>query len=299
MLTAILIAAKPASLSPPLDVEEIAPGIFVHQGAHEEATVANLGGYANIGFIVGERAVAVIDSGGSAAQGARLRTAISSVTALPVKYVILTHVHPDHMLGSAAFSADQPVFVGHQSLPRAMAARGRFYLEGLRRIIGETADGTRLIPPSLLVRGGLELDLGRRRLRLTAHRAGHTDNDLTVYDVASRTLWASDLLFVDRIPIIDGSLIGWLSVMEELAKVPAARAVPGHGPVSVTWPGALAAQRRYLTVLRDEIRALISEGGTMETAVAQIGSSEREAWLLYNAYHARNVVTAFAELEWE
>ena len=299
----LMVAALPATSAEqgvePLPVEQVAPGIYVHRGAHEEASPANLGGYANVGFIVGGEAVAVIDSGGSAAQGARLRAAVRRMTDLPIRYVILSHVHPDHMLGSAAFAADKPAFVGHHKLARAMAARGAFYMEALTRAIGATAAGTEVVPPTIAVHDELDLDIGGRRLHLVAHATAHTDNDLSVYDPETGTLWLSDLLFVDRVPVVDGSLTGWLSVIAGLRKHTARRAVPGHGPPAVDWPAALAVQETYLKTLRDEIRAIIARNGTMEQAVATVGASERDKWLLFDDYHPRNVVTGFAELEWE
>lgn len=283
----------------PLPVQEVAPGIYVHQGEHAEATPQNEGGIANIGFIVGQEAVAVIDTGGSAAEGRRLRAAIRAVTALPIRYVINTHMHPDHVLGDAAFVEDAPAFVGHAKLPAALAARGMLYLQNQARELGAVAVGTRAILPTLTVDSRMEIDLGGRVLRLVAHRTAHTDNDLSVYDVQTSTLWLADLLFIDRIPAIDGSLNGWLEVIAELRRMPAARVIPGHGPVVADWPAALDGEERYLRTLRDEIRALQRRGGTMEEAVATVGRSERGKWLLFDEYNPRNVVTAFAELEWE
>jgi glyoxylase-like metal-dependent hydrolase (beta-lactamase superfamily II) len=136
-------------------------------------------------------------------------------------------------------------------------------------------------------------------LQLQAHRTAHTDNDLSVFDMATNTLLASDLLFIDRIPVIDGSLNGWLAVLDDLRRLRADRVVPGHGPASAPWPAALDAEERYLRTLQTDIRALIADGATMEQAVETAGRDEKTAWLLFDEYHARNVVTAFAELEWE
>ncbi|MFX9862929.1 MBL fold metallo-hydrolase, partial [Acinetobacter baumannii] len=85
----------------------------------------------------------------------------------------------------------------------------------------------------------VRIDLGDRIIVLTAHPTAHTNNDLTVFDRQSGTLFAGDLLFVDHLPAVDGSAVGWLRVIDALERIPAVRAVPGHGPPSVGWPGAL------------------------------------------------------------
>ena len=274
-------------------------GVFVHRGAHELAGPENLGAIANVGFVVGNDAVAVIDSGGSARGGARLRAAIRARTSLPIRYVIASHVHPDHLLGHAAFLPDRPTFVGHARLPAALAMRGPYYLDNLADELGPLAEGTELVEPTLTVAEQSSIDLGGRTLRFVAHRTAHTDNDLSVFDEATATLWLSDLLFLERVPVIDGSLLGWLGVLEEVRAWPAARVVPGHGSVSATWPAAARTQVRYLERLRDEIRALIARGGTIEQAVETVDDGERGSWRLFDFYHARNVTAAFAELEWE
>src|SRR5438270_8057107 len=119
----------------PLAVTEIASGIFVHNGVHEEASAANEDAIANIGFIIGDEAVAVLDPGGSFAEGSALRTAIRAHTDRPIRYVILTHVHPDHIFGAAAFRDDRPDFVGHAKLPGAVTQRGGYYLRRLYEIL--------------------------------------------------------------------------------------------------------------------------------------------------------------------
>src|SRR6516225_5675703 len=74
-----------------LPVTEIASGIFVHNGVHEEASEANEDAIANIGFIIGDDAVAVVDPGGSFEEGSALRAAIRARTGEAIRYVILTH----------------------------------------------------------------------------------------------------------------------------------------------------------------------------------------------------------------
>jgi len=285
--------------TPALLVTEIAPGIFVHNGVHEEASAANDDAIANIGFIIGAAAVAVVDPGGSFEEGSALRAAIRARTDRPIRYVILTHVHPDHIFGAAAFREDHPDFVGHAKLPGALAQRGDYYLRRLQGALGDDAAGTEIVLPTVLVSDGLELDLGSRRLILRAHGPAHTDNDLTVFDQNTRTFWLADLLFVERVPVIDGSLIGWLDRLDELSAMPADRAVPGHGPVSVPWPAAAEPERRYLAAVAHDTRAAIKAGIGIANAYREVANSERGNWLLFDEYHPRNVTASYKELEWE
>jgi quinoprotein relay system zinc metallohydrolase 2 len=213
--------------------------------------------------------------------------------------VINTHIHPDHIYGNQAFKAANVKFVGHHKLARAMATRGSFYLDRADEQLGIKLTAADLIHPDIAVKDSLKLDLGGRVLTLTAHPTAHTDNDLSVYDEKTNTMWLSDLLFTEHIPTLDGSLKGWLSEIAKLEKRHFRYVIPGHGDLVTDWPQSIQPQKHYLTLLLTEIRAAIKQGKYLEEAVKTIGYSEKNNWALFDEYHKKNVTTAFAELEWE
>lgn len=285
--------------APILLVNQAAPGIYVHWGVQEFSDAKNHGAIANIGFIVGQRCVAVVDTGGNPGQGRALKNAIENTTSKPICYVINTHVHPDHIYGNSAFKNTGAKFVGHEKLARAMSVRGHYYIQKAPELLGITLTDKDIIPPDITVSGELDLDLGGRILKLTAHPAAHTDNDLSVYDPQTDTLWLSDLLFIEHLPSVDGSLKGWLAELEKLARKSYKIVIPGHGSLVNDWPKSLLPEKEYLSALLVEVRAAIKKGVFLEDAVATIGLSFKGKWQLFDEFHRKNVTKAYAELEWE
>jgi quinoprotein relay system zinc metallohydrolase 2 len=303
---ALALAASPllgyvqAEAEEGVEVSEVAPGVFVHQGRYEVQSPENRGDMANACFVVGTDSVAVIDTLGSAIAGREIRTAIRAVTNKPIRYVINTHMHPDHVFGNAAFKQDNPAYVGHYKLARGLATRADRYLAINKTMLGDEAfEGIEIILPTVAVENTTALDLGGRTLVLETQRTAHTDNDLTITDTATDTLFLGDLLFSVHVPTLDGSIVGWLTLLDQLASKKAARVIPGHGPHAMELPGAIQPEQRYLAAIAGDVRRLIAEGKTLEDATKTAGFSERDAWKLFDHYHFRNVTAAFAELEWE
>lgn len=281
-------------------VSEVAPGVFVHQGRYEVQTPDNRGNVSNASFVVGSGAVAVIDTSGSAVMGEELRQAIRAVTRKPIKYVINTHMHPDHVFGNGAFKAENPTYVGHYKLARALGTRAESYVTASKLMMGERVfEGSEIILPKMGIKEATTLDLGDRTLFLEPQPTAHTDNDLIITDSKTDTLFLGDLLFSVHIPTLDGSIRGWIALLDQLGQRRPARVIPGHGPKTMQLPEALDPEQHYLAVVAADVRRLIAEGRTLSDATRTAGFSEADGWKLFNQYHVRNVTAAFGELEWE
>lgn len=277
-------------------IEEILPGVFVHLGAHELMSTGYSGDIANSGFIVGNKSVAVIDPGGSDLIGRQLFKAIRTVTELPVQHVVLTHFHPDHVMGATAFSQVNNV-VAHQNYARAIVQRGEFYAERFSSLLGES-DGTVFTAPTILVEGEHIIDLGDRAILITAHPTGHTDNDLTVIDIQTNTLWASDQVFERRIPSLDGNLSGWLQILDKLGRRNFDMVIPGHGAPG-DWATVVIPQLNYLRELKNNVKKYIDEGLSLTDVIKQSEGSNDNQWVLFDEQHPTNLTKAYTELEWD
>lgn len=281
------------------EMTKIADGVYVHMGKHLDFEDHYDGDIANIGFVVGSDSVAIIDTGGSYRIGLLLREAVREVTNLPIRYVINTHIHPDHIFGNAAFLQDNPEIIGHIRLPKTLEVNQEAMLKALKKELGDASEGSQVILPTKTVSDTLDINLGGRVLSLKAWPKAHTNTDLTVMDDKSQTLWMGDLLFIDRTPSIDGDIKGWITAINDLKKLDAKIAIPGHGQPSSDKNAKLNRELNYLNVLLTEVREAIRNGVDLMQAIEMVGQSEQDNWLLFDIVNPRNINFIYPQLEWE
>ena len=280
-------------------LSKLTDGVYVHYGQHAGLDHDAREDSANLGVVVGQRCIAVIDTGGSVKTGAAFRKVIEAQFMLPVCFVINTHVHFDHVLGNAAFQQPGVTFTGHQALAEEMAGNRDFFAESFAAELGGPGQQALVIGPERMIEAETELDLGGRRLRLRAHEPAHSSTDLTVEDLKTRVLFAGDLLFRERLPVLDGSLIAWLEWMESTMAKPFSIVIPGHGPADSDWPEGAYPQYQYLSALLTETRQAIADGLFLDDAGTVVAKSELSGWQLTERAHRVNVSRAYRALEWE
>jgi len=293
----------------PLNVKKIADGVYVHYGKHENIYEgSNIGDIANLGFIIGDESIAVIDTGGSHQVGEALKLAIKKISKKPIKYVINTHVHQDHIFGNTAFISDETIIYGHFNLKKALQERGSQYIRQVSEA-GDKVKGTRIIFPHRIIAetspdqvkklsNEITIDLGNRKLLLTSHPTAHTYSDATVFDLKTKTFFVGDLVSDERAPTMDGLVKNWIKVLNEIEKVDFKIMVPGHGKIQKD-NTALKKTRTYLQVLYDDVIDALKKDMPAEKVIKIAAQTEKGKWILFDRVNPGNVVRTFMRYEWE
>ncbi|MFN0316985.1 MAG: MBL fold metallo-hydrolase [Burkholderiales bacterium] len=295
-IAALLCLALPG-LALALEPVRVAPDVYAFPGDNSE--ISPSGHAANSGFIVGPRAVVVIDTGGSYAHGKAMLAAIATVTPKPVSLVIITHAVQDFVFGAAAFSELGIPLLAHRKTDELMSARCEHCLANLRKALGEAPLlGTRLVLPSELVEGSTRIDAGGRPIELLHFGWASTPGDLAVYEPRSGVLFAGGIVMGARIPELrDGEFNGWLAALAALAELNPSKVIPAYGPVLRAQDMSNTAA--YLRDLDAKVKALYTAGrGLMET-MDEAGIQRYASWSQYPDLHRRNVLRRYLQLEVE
>ena len=296
----LLLISFFATKSFSFNLEEVADKIYVHFGFQEDANKINKGDISNIGFIVGDKSILVIDTGGTPRIGEALFKKINDISGLPISYVVITHSHPDHYFGTNVFINESVDIIGHSKLQRSLDANFEFY-KNLQLVNTRDQSVKEFknfkITKIVNVDKNLTIDLGNRVIEIKAWPSGHTDNDLSIFDKKTRTLWTENI-FIRRTPSIRASVKGWKKNLEETSKMDINLIIPGHGPVKKK-NEALKPMLSYFNRLIDNTRKFHKNNLSLSKAIEKFPPENMESWLLYNIYHPSNITKVYTELEWE
>lgn len=188
----------------------------------------------NAGIVVGDDAVAVIDTGTTEDDARALLGAVASVTELPVRYVINTHHHGDHTFGNWWFLP--AVILGHtRCRVRLVGNEGASHRDTLASHLPMAREQIRavpLTPPSVTFDGHLDLHLGDNSMRLAYLGRAHTDNDIAIGIDGAGVAFAGDLIEESGPPVVsDGYPAEWGPTLRKLGAAMVDHFVPGHGNV--------------------------------------------------------------------
>lgn len=297
ILLALLMAAAAAAQSPAaktyFNLQEVSPGVFAALGA------PGSGAGSNAGFVVGDRAVAVIDSFQSVDAARALLAAIQARTTLPIRYLINTHYHIDHVTGNRVFAEAGAVVMAQRNV------RGWIHTENLKFYGPHPSPQAEqsvanLYAPDLGYIAGVDLDLGGKQLEVRVF-PGHTGGDSAVRVVGTGVVFTGDLFWQHSLPnLIDASVAELLQTLPRLQAWPSEGTgifVPGHGGIGNA--SDIEAFRGYLSKLHQQVQSARDRqltGDAMTTAVEAALAPDYSTWGAYSYFIKRNIADMNAEL---
>ncbi len=272
-------------------------------GPYEGPNRQNKGFRMNLGFVVGRDAVAVIDTGYTAAMAEEMITAIRRITPLPIRYAINTNSQPHRFMGNDVFRKNGAQAIASREAIERIRKEGGDFVQAIATAL-ELGSGPSLPAPQERVVDGLlgeRIDLGGGVAIEIAHVGRtHTGGSLVVRVLPDRTVFAGDVLYAGRLPAIlaDSSVTGWIAGFERLRGIDASVFVPGHGP-----PGTLATFEQptlaYLKGLKSHMDAAFKTGIGPSDAVRKFDVTPWRHLANFSELSDRNGSLAYLESERE
>jgi glyoxylase-like metal-dependent hydrolase (beta-lactamase superfamily II) len=281
---------------------------WLFMGSIEQLSAQNRGFNGNAGFIVTPEGVLVIDVLGTPLLGRRMIATIRSITDQPIRYVIVTHNHPDHYYGIQAFEALPEVeVIAHAGIEDYLFSERMEDSVAYRRdLLARDMQGFKAVGPdnplSLEPYQAMSLILGGRRFEIYNAGRHHSDGDLVVYQVDDGIIWVSDLVFNQRVTFIgDGHSDQAIEAMEWLGQRAknAGLMVPGHGSAQTPPFPMLQQTKEYIGRLRQVMTQAIEEDVDLSDALDQAEFDDWRDVRLYQENHRANGSFIYRELEME
>ncbi len=286
-----------AGATDPPALRRLAAGVYAAVGD----TGRGSEGRPNAGFVVTDSGVVVVDAMASPAQANALLHAIRSVTTQPVKWVVLTHHHPDHHFGAVVFRRLGAKIIAHPDR-RMLASEGGedALVADWVRVVGldamrgfEFAD-----TPDRPVTTRDTLRLGGRMLVFEHPGAAHSAGDLIVWLPQERILFAGDLLIEDGVTmVVDGSSAKLLDALSMIDSLQPQVVVPGHGAIPARPTQLIRRTREYITALRTAMRSALEQGIPMGRAMATLPPADQTRPVSLNSRRRRNAIRIYLEEE--
>jgi cyclase len=248
---------------------KIADGVYSYVDEKNPSPLTSFG--ANAGIIIGRDGIVVVDTLISAKEAKKFIGDIKAVSDKPIRYVVNTHDHLDHVLGNSEFAKQGATIVAQAETKAAMVKNGDGLLQRAKYfgLSDEVMSGTIVVVPSLTFTDAMEIDLGDRKVEVIHAGPSHTGGSSIVYAPDSKTLFAGDILFTNYHPNMrDGDIQGWVKALDMIASMDAANIIPGHGPLSTKKD--VAEMKSYLVAFDAKVKELLARSSDPEFIAAEV-----------------------------
>jgi len=302
MISQTLFAApKYAPTSVEMEVKKVSEHVYYVEGIAGIAT-DNEGFISNAGFIVTSDGVVVFDSLGTPSLAHKLVQKIKTVTDQPIRKVIVSHFHADHIYGLQVFEdlgAEIIAPYGAQKYIQSEAAASRLE-ERQFSLEPWVNEDTRLVLPDTTIEKSDTFELGGLTFTINFMGKAHSDGDLTLLVEPDKVLFSGDIIFEGRIPFVgNADSKKWLETLTRLETEGLTALVPGHGPASDNPKETISLTRRYLAHLREVLGEGIEELTPFDEVYAEADWSEFKDLPAFEAGNRINAYQVYLSMEAE
>ena len=296
-LGAIAAAHVKTDILPP--PTKVSKHVYAWIGPYGGPSKENQGYRMNMAFVVGNKSVAVLETGYTEAMAKEMLAHIKKITPLPVKYAINSNSQPDRYFGNEIFRKQGATIIAHEKEAERMAQSGGDFSGGVERALGLPADSvTPPGPPDKPINADLTLDLGGLKIHVRHFGAGHTPAPLVVHVPADNVVYAGDILYSGRLLAVvpGGNAKAWVQTFDALKTFGNATFIPGHG-----LPAKLSAfkfpTRDYLVLLNTHMAKMVEEGVGMDDAIKRLDQSKFAKLENFEELAGRNASWVYLEHE--
>ena len=280
---------------------ELAPDVWIAQGEAALGSAANRNFISNAGFVVTGDGVVVVDALGSPALARELVAEIRRVTPQPIRYVIVTHYHADHIYGLQVFKAAGATILAHPAAREYLSSEAaQQRLQSSRQEMFPAIDqATRLVPADRwLTDAETRLRVGAVEFHIHHVGPAHTAEDIVVHVPSRGVLFAGDLVFRGRIPFVgQADSRQWIASLKTLIDFRPQLVIPGHGPPSTEAVADLELTRDYLNYLRKTMGEAAREMEPFDEAYARTDWSRFERLPLFKVVNRINAYNTYLLME--
>jgi glyoxylase-like metal-dependent hydrolase (beta-lactamase superfamily II) len=284
-----------------VQAQRVTDDVWFVQGEAAMGSAANRNFISNAAFVVTDAGVVVIDALGSPALAEELVAEIRRITSQPIRHVIVTHYHADHIYGLQVFTAAGASVIAHRDARDYLQSEtAQRRMEASRQELFPWVDETtRLVPADRwLEADDTVLRVGSFEFHLRHAGPAHAPEDVVIYLPQRRVLFGGDLVFQGRIPFVGGAdSRRWITSIGRLIEFQPALLVPGHGPVSRDPATDLALTRDYLTHLRTTMGEAAAQLEPFDEAYARADWSRFERYPLFRAVNRMNAYNTYLLME--
>ena len=262
---------------------KIAENVYAYVGTQNSSKNNSFG--ANAGVIIGKDGIVVVDTMISAKEAKRFIRDIRTISRKPIRYVVNTHYHFDHVFGNSEFAKLGAVVIAQENVKKAMENSAMETLKNIGEygLTPKDMKGTTLAYPVLTYSDRMTIDIGGQQIELIHARQSHTNGDTLVYLPGKKVLFAGDILFTNYHPFLgEGNIEEWAKKLDDIKLMDIEKIIPGHGPLS--GKNDLDDMKKYILMFDQKAKELASQSDDVQKIVSAIQSALPQrpegAWII-------------------